>query len=261
MRVGNRAAYTTKEDKDTRNEDSTKGVSCPRYSLLSGFVRPSGHKKLAGIIFWRICEAHFLRKRKTMTSLEGHFRICGVLESIWVINLAVCQMLPTRRGDDTQTQHPVTILGINITHWPKLAQFTALCVAVFVFYLAYGYMQELIFRLPGIKPFGWYLTLIQFIVYSGLSVAELKVTTGIVRRIPWKIYLQIAFYTVLHIRVNEEPTGRSLVRPIQFWRKLLGPYAHNDLNLNLDVEVHEPTPSDRDRELQLRIRISNKLKA
>lgn len=116
-------------------------------------------------------------------------------------------MLPMRRGDDTQMHHPVTVLGFNITHWPKLAQFMALCLAVFVFYLAYGYMQELIFRLPGMQPFGWYLTLIQFVVYSGLSVVELKVTTGIVRRIPWKIYLQIAFYTVATMGLSNASVG------------------------------------------------------
>jgi len=34
--------------------------------------------------------------------------------------------------------------------------------------------QELIFRLEGFKPFGWYLTLIQFACYVVFGVTELS---------------------------------------------------------------------------------------
>ncbi|VDM72279.1 unnamed protein product, partial [Strongylus vulgaris] len=55
---------------------------------------------------------------------------------------------------------------------PKWLQFTLLSIAIFVFYVGYGYMQELIFKLPGMKPFGMYLTLVQFIIYSICGWAE-----------------------------------------------------------------------------------------
>lgn len=52
----------------------------------------------------------------------------------------------------------------------------------FVFETTDNAFQELIFRLDGIKPYGWYLTLVQFWVYSALSYSEMKLSTGIVRR-------------------------------------------------------------------------------
>uniref|UniRef100_A0A915E060 Adenosine 3'-phospho 5'-phosphosulfate transporter 2 n=1 Tax=Ditylenchus dipsaci TaxID=166011 RepID=A0A915E060_9BILA len=106
-------------------------------------------------------------------------------------------MLPTKRAPDGQYAHsalPVKVVGLDITYWPKLAQFSALCVAVFVFYLAYGYMQELIFRLPV-------LSLLCTFFF------ELKATCGIVRRIPWKVYFQLAFYTVATMGLSNASVG------------------------------------------------------
>jgi adenosine 3'-phospho 5'-phosphosulfate transporter B3 len=114
-------------------------------------------------------------------------------------------MLPSKRQDIDSP--PVTLLGLDITDWPRTAQFCALSAAVFVFYLGYGYMQELIFKLDGIKPFGWYLTLFQFIVYSTLSYSEMKITTGVIRRIPWNTYAQIAFYTVATMGLSNASLG------------------------------------------------------
>ena len=35
-------------------------------------------------------------------------------------------------------------------------------------------LQELIFRLEGFKPFGWYLTLVQFAFYTFFGLGELQ---------------------------------------------------------------------------------------
>uniref|UniRef100_A0A914C1N3 Adenosine 3'-phospho 5'-phosphosulfate transporter 2 n=1 Tax=Acrobeloides nanus TaxID=290746 RepID=A0A914C1N3_9BILA len=110
-------------------------------------------------------------------------------------------MLPIRRQDLEKHTHPSSIFR------PAVPQFLTLCLAVFVFYVGYGFMQELIFRLDGMQPFGWYLTLIQFMLYSGLSFGEMKVTTGIVRRIPWKVYMQLAFYTVATMGLSNASVG------------------------------------------------------
>ena len=34
--------------------------------------------------------------------------------------------------------------------------------------------QELIFKLEGFKPFGWYLTLVQFACYTVIGVVEMQ---------------------------------------------------------------------------------------
>lgn len=53
---------------------------------------------------------------------------------------------------------------------------------VFVFYLIYGYLQELIFSVEGFKPYGWYLTLVQFAFYSVFGLIELQLTQDRRRR-------------------------------------------------------------------------------
>jgi adenosine 3'-phospho 5'-phosphosulfate transporter B3 len=103
---------------------------------------------------------------------------------------------------------PVKLLTFDISSWPKPLQFISLCVGVFVLYLIYGYFQvslslsnplktkiytffllkELIFRVPGMKPHGWYFTLIQFLWYSIFSYSEMHFTTGIVRRFFFTIH-------------------------------------------------------------------------
>ncbi|MBN3321006.1 S35B3 protein, partial [Atractosteus spatula] len=88
------------------------------------------------------------------------------------------------------------VLGINLTSFSQPAQFFICVAGVFVFYLVYGYLQELIFSVEGFKPFGWYLTLVQFGFYSMFGLVELQLTQDKRRRIPGKTYMMIAFLTV-----------------------------------------------------------------
>ncbi|CAI4230721.1 unnamed protein product [Auanema sp. JU1783] len=101
----------------------------------------------------------------------------------------------------------IHLLGWNLTHKPKYVQFLALASAIFVLYIGYGYMQELIFKLPGMKPFGWYLTLIQFFVYSGLGYCECLLWHDTSRRIPLKVYVLIAFFTVATMGLSNASVG------------------------------------------------------
>lgn len=55
--------------------------------------------------------------------------------------------------------------------------------------------QELIFTLEGFRPFGWYLTLIQFAYYTVFGWIECRVK-GINRRIPLPTYLLLALLTL-----------------------------------------------------------------
>ncbi|XP_060045170.1 adenosine 3'-phospho 5'-phosphosulfate transporter 2 isoform X2 [Erinaceus europaeus] len=90
----------------------------------------------------------------------------------------------------------IIVLGINLSRFNKLTQFFICVAGVFVFYLIYGYIQELIFSLEGFKPYGWYLTLVQFAFYSIFGLIELQFIQDKRRRIPGKTYMIIAFLTV-----------------------------------------------------------------
>ncbi|XP_005398899.1 PREDICTED: adenosine 3'-phospho 5'-phosphosulfate transporter 2 isoform X2 [Chinchilla lanigera] len=103
----------------------------------------------------------------------------------------------------TQTMSPhiksvddIVVLGINLSKFSKLTQFFICVAGVFVFYLIYGYLQELIFSMEGFKPYGWYLTLMQFAFYSIFGLIELQLIQDKRRRIPGKTYMIIAFLTV-----------------------------------------------------------------
>ncbi|XP_032280688.1 adenosine 3'-phospho 5'-phosphosulfate transporter 2 isoform X2 [Phoca vitulina] len=103
----------------------------------------------------------------------------------------------------TQTMSPhiksiddIIVLGINLSRFNKLTQFFICVAGVFVFYLIYGYLQELIFSMEGFKSYGWYLTLVQFAFYSIFGLIELQLIQDKRRRIPGKTYMIIAFLTV-----------------------------------------------------------------
>eukprot|EP00069_Balaena_mysticetus_P003726 bmy_00854T0 len=90
----------------------------------------------------------------------------------------------------------IVVLGINLSRFNKLTQFFICVAGVLVFYLIYGYLQELIFSVEGFKPYGWYLTLVQFAFYSIFGLIELQLIQDKRRRIPGKTYMIIAFLTV-----------------------------------------------------------------
>ncbi|XP_033072069.1 adenosine 3'-phospho 5'-phosphosulfate transporter 2 isoform X5 [Trachypithecus francoisi] len=90
----------------------------------------------------------------------------------------------------------IVVLGMNLSKFNKLTQFFICVAGVFVFYLIYGYLQELIFSVEGFKSYGWYLTLVQFAFYSIFGLIELQLIQDKRRRIPGKTYMIIAFLTV-----------------------------------------------------------------
>ncbi|KAK6490633.1 adenosine 3'-phospho 5'-phosphosulfate transporter 2 [Huso huso] len=99
------------------------------------------------------------------------------------------------------------VLGINLSSFSQPAQFSICVVGVFVFYLIYGYLQELIFSMEGFKPFGWYLTLVQFGFYSVFGLVELQLTQDKSRRIPGKTYMMIAFLSVATMGLSNTSLG------------------------------------------------------
>ena len=104
----------------------------------------------------------------------------------------------------------VKILCFDLTHYNGTTQFLLCCLGVFVLYLLYGYMQELIFTLEGFKPFGWFLTLIQFGYYTIFGYFERKIedpAKNPVRRIPLRTYGFLAFLTLGTMGLSNSSLG------------------------------------------------------
>lgn len=68
-----------------------------------------------------------------------------------------------------------SILCLDISNFSKTIQFFLCCIAVFFFFLLYGYIQELIFTIDGFQPYGWFLTLVQFGFYSVFGLVETQI--------------------------------------------------------------------------------------
>lgn len=93
-------------------------------------------------------------------------------------------------------QPKISILCLDLQYFSPTIQFLLCSVTVFIFFLLYGYMQELIFTVEGFQPFGWYLTLVQFGFYTIFGFTEIKIRNNSPRRIPYKTYFLLAFLTL-----------------------------------------------------------------
>jgi len=103
---------------------------------------------------------------------------------------------------------PFSILGHDLSYLPDGLKFIICSTGVFLFFLIYGYMQELIFSLPGFRPFGWYLTLIQFGCYAFTGTLEaLLLRKDAKRRVPMRTYALLAFLTVATIGLSNTSVG------------------------------------------------------
>lgn len=123
--------------------------------------------------------------------------------SIRIGDASYAGMKPTEEKESQS----VPLLWFDLGHLSRTWQFTILTLATFAFYLVYGYMQELIFRLEGFKPFGWYLTLIQFGCYTVIGVAGQQLQKEKTRKIPLRMYLLLAFLTVATMGLSNTSVG------------------------------------------------------
>ncbi|EDO32018.1 predicted protein, partial [Nematostella vectensis] len=89
----------------------------------------------------------------------------------------------------------------------KPVQFAICCGGVLFFYLLYGYVQEWIFRLEGFRPYGWYLTLVQFGLYAIFGTVETSFQTDKSRKIPLKTYAGLALLTVSTMGLSNSSLG------------------------------------------------------
>ncbi|XP_050508634.1 adenosine 3'-phospho 5'-phosphosulfate transporter 2-like [Diabrotica virgifera virgifera] len=89
-----------------------------------------------------------------------------------------------------------SILCLDISPYTQTIQFFLCTCAVFLFFLLYGYMQELIFTIDGFQHYGWFLTLVQFGYYSIFGLIETRIRGITSRRIPIKTYFLLALLTL-----------------------------------------------------------------
>ncbi|CAF1303806.1 unnamed protein product [Rotaria sordida] len=75
-------------------------------------------------------------------------------------------------------------------------RFIRLCILVFIYYITYGYLQELMFTLDGFDNTAWFLTCYQFLVYAVLSFIHLGISGLEQRRISYASYILLASLTV-----------------------------------------------------------------
>lgn len=102
----------------------------------------------------------------------------------------------------------VKVMCFDFSYYNKTTQFLLSCTGVFIFYLFYGYMQELIFSLEEFKKYGWLLTLIQFAYYTIFAYTERKLDKSLLSRmIPLKVYAFLAFLTLGTMGLSNSSLG------------------------------------------------------
>ncbi|CAG7828442.1 unnamed protein product, partial [Allacma fusca] len=100
------------------------------------------------------------------------------------------------RSEVNMKNAPVQFLCFDIGGLSSTVQFVLCSIGVFVFYLLYGYFQELIFTLEEFKPYGWYLTFIQFCFYAIFGFCETTLRRDTTRKIPLRTYWILSLLTV-----------------------------------------------------------------
>lgn len=103
----------------------------------------------------------------------------------------------------------IKVFCFDLSQCSGQTQFLFCCAGVFALYLIYGYLQELIFTLDGFKPYGWFLTLIQFGYYTIFGYLERQLTepNGQKRAIPLKTYNLLAFLTLGTMGLSNSSLG------------------------------------------------------
>lgn len=136
-----------------------------------------------------------MKKNASLQSDEYSIKMVEVSDSV------------EQRPTQNIKKEELKILCFDLTHYNSTTQFLLCCAGVFVLYLLYGYLQELIFTLDGFKPFGWYLTLIQFLYYTVFSYCDCKITNNLTRHIPLKTYGLLAFLTLGTMGLSNSSLG------------------------------------------------------
>ncbi|XP_023232616.1 adenosine 3'-phospho 5'-phosphosulfate transporter 2-like [Centruroides sculpturatus] len=110
---------------------------------------------------------------------------------------------------DAKDAYSITVLFcFKIDHLSNSLKILICSFLVFVFFIIYGYLQELIFQLEEFKPFGLYLTFMQFLLYAFISFLEWRVNKSCHRSmVPIKTYALLALLTVGSIGLSNTSVG------------------------------------------------------
>jgi adenosine 3'-phospho 5'-phosphosulfate transporter B3 len=87
-----------------------------------------------------------------------------------------------RSISNNSIKEPINILCFDISKLSRTWQFLILTFATFVFYLLYGYVQELMYKLEDFNKYAWYLTLVQFLFYTLFGFTESKIRNDFNRK-------------------------------------------------------------------------------
>jgi len=92
-------------------------------------------------------------------------------------------------------EHPPPLANTSASS-SSSTRFISLCFQVFIYYISYGYLQELMFTLNGFDDTAWFLTCYQFFVYAILSFIHLNIAGFNQRRASYGSYVLLAVLTV-----------------------------------------------------------------
>lgn len=105
----------------------------------------------------------------SLISINGN----GNNETTTAANASPPSVPPPRKSSASKSPpQDFRILCFDLTYYNRTTQFLLSCAGVFILYIIYGYLQELIFTVEGFKPYGWFLTLVQFGYYIGFGLLE-----------------------------------------------------------------------------------------
>lgn len=115
------------------------------------------------------------------------------------------------RAEEAAKPHdePLRLCGWSLQRLGAPVQLLLCAGAVFACYMVYGYVQERIFRIPCVRPLGWFLTLVQFGVYVGIAGIELWAAgpDARVRHIPLNTYIGLSLLTVATMGLSNASLG------------------------------------------------------
>ncbi|XP_037520070.1 adenosine 3'-phospho 5'-phosphosulfate transporter 2 isoform X2 [Rhipicephalus sanguineus] len=101
----------------------------------------------------------------------------------------------------------VILCCLGLDPFPKCTQFVICAAGIMIVFLGYGYTQELMFHIEGFKPHGFYLTFVQFVLYSIFAFVERNMRRESGRTAPLRTHLLLSVLSVGTIGLSNAALG------------------------------------------------------
>uniref|UniRef100_A0A224Z365 Adenosine 3'-phospho 5'-phosphosulfate transporter 2 n=1 Tax=Rhipicephalus zambeziensis TaxID=60191 RepID=A0A224Z365_9ACAR len=101
----------------------------------------------------------------------------------------------------------VILCCLGLDPFTKCTQFVICAAGIMVVFLGYGYTQELMFHIEGFKPHGFYLTFVQFVLYSIFAFVERNMRRESGRTAPLRTHLLLSVLSVGTIGLSNAALG------------------------------------------------------